>query len=183
MTGRTGADTDWGTFEREALPHAEGLFRLALWLVRDRAEAEDLVQETLSQALTSFHRYKPGTNCRAWLTSILQHVRSNRWRSKSREPVVSDPEERFARSLAFVPPVPDELTDEDLLAAVRRLPEQYQEVILLCDVQELTYKEIAAALGIPLGTVMSRLHRGRDLLRTELAGYRAGMTRQAGDLR
>jgi RNA polymerase sigma-70 factor (ECF subfamily) len=183
MTGRQAPGSDWSVFEREALPHAEGLFRLALWMVRDRSEAEDLVQETLSQALASFHRYKPGTNCRAWLSTILQHVRSNRWRARSREPVVSDPEERFAKTLPFVPPVPDELTDEDLLAALRRIPSQYQDVILLCDVQELTYKEIAAALDIPIGTVMSRLHRGRDLLRIELAGYRTGVSRQAADLR
>ena len=182
MSGRPEAGSDWGVFEREALPHAEGLFRLALWMVRDRSEAEELVQETLSQALTSFHRYKPGTNCRAWLTTILQHVRSNRWRAKSREPLVSDPDERFAKSLAFVPPVPDELTDEDLLAALRRIPIQYQQVILMCDVQELSYKEIAAALGIPIGTVMSRLHRGRDLLRIELSGYGADVNRQAADL-
>jgi RNA polymerase sigma-70 factor (ECF subfamily) len=178
----SGQDDGWGTFEREAMPHADGLFRLAMWLVRDRSEAEDLVQETLTQALASFHRYKPGTNCRAWLTTILQHVRSNRWRARSREPVVSDPEERFARALPFTPPVPDELTDEDLLGGLRRIPVQYQEVILLCDVQELTYKEIASALGIPIGTVMSRLHRGRDLLRTELAGYRAGTDRRAADV-
>jgi RNA polymerase sigma-70 factor (ECF subfamily) len=176
------ANPEWGTFEQEALPHAEGLFRLALWLVRDRTEAEDLVQETLSQALTSFHRYKPGTNCRAWLNSILQHVRANRWRAKSRETTVGDLEERFGKAITFVPPVPEELTDEDLLAALRRIPEQYQEAILLCDVQELTYKEIAAALGIPIGTVMSRLHRGRDLLRTELAGYRGRMGSRAADL-
>jgi RNA polymerase sigma-70 factor (ECF subfamily) len=183
MTGRSAAGSDWGAFEREALPHAEGLFRLALWLVRDRSEAEDLVQETLSQALTSFHRYKPGTNCRAWLTSIFQHVRINRWRARSREPVVSDPEERFAKVLPFVPPVPEELTDEELLSALRRIPTRYQEVILLCDVQELTYREIAAALAIPIGTVMSRLHRGRDLLRTELAGYRGAIGGQAADTR
>jgi RNA polymerase sigma-70 factor (ECF subfamily) len=171
-------ESDWEAFEREALPHADRLFRFALWLVRDRTEAEDLVQETMSQALASFHRYELGTNCRAWLMSILQHVRSNRWRAKSREPLVSDPEERFARALPFVPPVPQELTDEDLLAALQRIPQQYQEVILLCDVQELSYKEIASTLGIPMGTVMSRLHRGRDLLRTELAGYRATLGRQ-----
>jgi RNA polymerase sigma-70 factor (ECF subfamily) len=82
-----------------------------------------------------------------------------------------------------VPPVPDELTDEELLAALRRIPGQFQEVILLSDVQELTYKETAAALGIPIGTVMSRLHRGRELLRTELAGYRAGISRKAADLK
>ena len=169
----------WDAFEREALPHADGLFRFALWLARDRTEAEDLVQETMSQALTSFHRYTPGTNCRAWLVSILRHVRSNRCRVKSREPVVDDPDERFARALQFVPPVPQELTDEDLLGALRRIPGQYQEVIILCDVQELTYKEIAASLGIPVGTVMSRLHRARALLRTELAGYRGAFGRQS----
>lgn len=167
----TGPGT-WDAFEREALPHADGLFRFALWLARDRSEAEDLVQETMSQALTSFHRFTPGTNCRAWLVSILQHVRSNRWRAKSREPVVSDPEDRFARAVPFVPPVPEDLTDEELLTALRRIPVPYQEVILLCDVQELSYKEIAASLEIPVGTVMSRLHRGRALLRTELGGHR-----------
>src|SRR6476660_5373274 len=134
--------TSWAAFEAEVLPLLEPLFRLAMWFERDRAEAEDLVQETMKEALQSFHRYKPGTNCRAWLTTILQHLRSNRWRAKSREPVVSDPDERFAKSLAFVPPVPDELTDEDLLAALRRIPSQYQDVILMCDVQELSYKEI-----------------------------------------
>ena len=77
-------ENPWAAFEREALPHAERLFRVAMWLVRDRTEAEDLVQETMAQALTSFHRYTPGSNCRAWLITILQHVRSNRWRRKGR---------------------------------------------------------------------------------------------------
>ena len=171
----------WTAFEREALPHADRLFRLAMWFERNRPEAEDLVQETLMQALASFHRYKPGTNCRAWLVSILQHVRSNRWRAKSRLPVVSDAEERFLKTLPFVPPVPQTLTDEDVLAALERIPPQYQEVILLCDVEEFTYKEIAASLEIPLGTVMSRLHRGRELLRIELAGYRATFGGQAAN--
>ena len=163
----------WEAFEREAMPHADGLFRFAVWLVRDRGEAEDLVQETMSQALTSFHRYTPGTNCRAWLVRILQNVRNSRWRAKSREPVVHDPDDRFALALPFVASVPENLTDEDLLSALRKLPEHYQEVILLSDVQDLTYKEIASSLDIPIGTVMSRLHRGRALLRSELGGYRA----------
>src|SRR3954454_24194278 len=88
----------WAAFEVEALPHADRLFRLAMWLERDRAAAEDLVQETLTQALQSFHRFTPGTNCRAWLTTILQHLRSNRRRALSREPVESASiEERFAQ--------------------------------------------------------------------------------------
>src|SRR6185369_16584656 len=113
------------------MPHVDGLFRLAMWLERSRPEAEDLVQETLTQALQSFHRYTPGTNCRAWLTSILQHLRANRRRAQNRELVETAViEERFAQTLAFVPPVPEHLTDEDLLGALRQIPETYQAVIL-----------------------------------------------------
>ena len=169
----------WQTFETEAMPHVERLFRLAMWLEHNRAEAEDLVQETLAQALQSFHRYAPGTNCRAWLTTILQHVRANRRRAQGRSPIAEgDVEHRFANAIPFVPPVPEVLTDEDLLAALDALPPQYQEVILLCDVQEMTYKEIAAALGVPLGTVMSRLHRGRELLRVALTARGTATARE-----
>jgi RNA polymerase sigma-70 factor (ECF subfamily) len=167
------ADTDpdrrWLVFETEAIPHVDRLFRHAMWLARDRAEAEDLVQETMVQALQSFHRFTPGTNCRAWLVSILQHVRSNRLRKRGRAPVDSSLDERAANVVPFVPPVPDRLTDEDMLLALQQIPPHHQEVILLCDVEEMTYKEIAAALDVPIGTVMSRLHRGRELLRAELA--------------
>jgi RNA polymerase sigma-70 factor, ECF subfamily len=161
-------DHVWASFESEALPHVDRLFRLAMWFERNRSEAEDLVQETMMQALQSFHRFQPGTNCRAWLTTILQHVRSNRRRARSRSPLVEDPDDRIGQTIPFVPPVPDHLTDEDLLGALGRIPAPFQEVIVLCDVEELTYKEIADALAIPLGTVMSRLHRGRALLRAEL---------------
>ena len=167
-------ESAWKAFEAEAMPHVDRLFRLAMWLERNRSEAEDLVQETLTQALRSFHRFTPGTNCRAWLTTILRHVRSNRRRAQGRAPLDSAVEERIAHTLPFVPPIPEELTDEDLLQALRGIPVQYQEVILLCDVQEMTYKEIAAALTIPIGTVMSRLHRGRELLRTALTQSRRG---------
>jgi len=164
------AGEKWSTFEREVLPHVDRLYRLAMWFERDRAEAEDLVQETMMQALQSFHRFQPGTNCRAWLATILQHVRSNRRRAKSRAPFVDDPDDRISHTVPFVPPVPQELKDEEILAALARIPTPFQEVIVLCDVEELTYKEIAAALSIPIGTVMSRLHRGRALLRSELNG-------------
>jgi RNA polymerase sigma-70 factor (ECF subfamily) len=169
--GRPHGDQGWAIFEAEALPHLDRLFRLAMWFERDRDEAEDLVQETLRQALASFHRFKAGTNCRAWLVSILQHVRANRQRAKSRSVVVEDPLERAANAVPFTPPVPQELTDEEVLGALRRIPVPYQEVIVLCDVEEFTYKEIATVLSLPVGTVMSRLHRGRSLLRRELAGY------------
>jgi RNA polymerase sigma-70 factor (ECF subfamily) len=168
------ADRRWLAFEAEAMPHVERLFRHAMWLAGNRAEAEDLVQETLVQALQSFHRFTPGTNCRAWLVTILQHVRSNRLRKQGRVVIDSALEERVANVVPFVPPIPERITDEDMLLAMREIPAHHQEVILLCDVEEMTYKEIAAALDIPIGTVMSRLHRGRELLRIELARRGAG---------
>jgi RNA polymerase sigma-70 factor, ECF subfamily len=174
VSADTEPDRRWLAFEAEAMPHADRLFRHAMWLTRNRAEAEDLVQETMVQALQSFHRFTSGTNCRAWLVTILQHVRSNRLRKQGRVIVDSALEERAANVVPFVPPIPDRLTDEDMLLAMREIPAHHQEVILLCDVEEMTYKEIAAALDIPIGTVMSRLHRGRELLRTALARRGAG---------
>lgn len=171
MTSNRGSRYDgrtWAAFEAEVYPHLESLFRFAMWLEQDRDRAEDLVQQALLEALESFHRFTLGTNCRAWLISILRHVRSNRLRASKRLSMVSDSENRIAGTIPFVPPVPEQLTDEDILSALKRLSSEYQEVIILCDVEELTYKEIATALDIPVGTVMSRLHRGRDLLRREL---------------
>ena len=146
------------------MPHVDRLFRLAMWMERDRQEAEDLVQETLLRALQSFHRYTSGTNCRAWLITILQHVRA-----RFRREAVEAPVDRPADTVAYVPPVPAYITDEDILAALKGIPEPYQDIILLSDIEELTYKEISEVLAIPMGTVMSRLHRGRALLRTALA--------------
>ena len=154
------------------MPHAPQLFRLAMWLERDRHEAEDLVQETLTQALQSFHRFTPGTNCRAWLVTILNHLRSNRRRARIRHPLIEDVDDRIAETVPFVPAIPQHVTDEEMIAALRGLPEAHQNVILLCDIEEMTYKEIAEALSIPIGTVMSRLHRGRTLLRQQLAAAR-----------
>src|SRR4029077_1656050 len=102
--------------------------------------------------LQSFHRFRPGTNCRAWLMTILQHVRSNRRRTREKLSLVDDPDNRMADTIPFVAPVPEMLTDEDILGALGRIPVQFQEVIVLCDVEELTYKELADALAIHLGT-------------------------------
>jgi RNA polymerase sigma-70 factor (ECF subfamily) len=168
--GRYYPAVDWASFEAEAMPHAPRLFRLAMWLERNRHEAEDLVQETFVQALQAFHRFTPGTNCRAWLITILHHVRSNRIRARQRRPVIEDVDDRIAETVPFVPAIPDHLTDEEILDALGSIPEANQHVVLLCDVEGLSYKEIAEALAIPMGTVMSRLHRGRALLRQRLAG-------------
>ena len=175
-----GTIATWEAFEAEALPHAERLFRLAMWFERDRHEAEDLVQETMVRALQSFHRFQSGTNCRAWLIAILQHLRSNRRRARNRSLFVPDVDDRIAAT-PFVPPIPQMLTDEDVLGALTRIPQRFQDVIVLCDVEELSYKEIAAALEIPLGTVMSRLHRGRALLRAELPAPAVGRTRERAE--
>jgi RNA polymerase sigma-70 factor, ECF subfamily len=158
----------WAAFEAEAMPYADQLFRLAMWFERDRREAEDLVQDTMVQALQSFHRFTSGTNCRAWLVTILQHVRSNRRRARMRRDAVEEIDERIGETVSFVPAIPQQLSDEDLLAALRGIPARYSDIIVLCDVEEMTYKEIAEALDIPIGTVMSRLHRGRALLRKSL---------------
>lgn len=147
------------------------VFRVAMWLVRDRVEAEDLTQETFVQALKSFHRYTPGTNCRAWLVTILYHTNGKRRHKLGRLKIVEDVEEQIARTVAFVPPIPQDLHDEEILAAFKNISRQFSEVVVLIDVEEFSYKEVAEFLGIPIGTVMSRLHRGRKLLRQELTGY------------
>src|SRR5258706_6043914 len=126
--GSAADDHAWAAFEAEALPHVDRLFRLALWFERNRSEAEDLLQETMMQALQSFHRFRPGTNCRAWLVTILQHVRSNRHRARLRSPLVDDPDDRITNTIPFVAPVPEALTDEDMLGALSRIPVQFQEV-------------------------------------------------------
>lgn len=167
----TEAVNSWEHFEREALPHLDSLFRIAMWRVRDRATAEDLVQETLTEALKSFHRYKPGTNIHAWLITIMSHTESKRRRKLARARFVSDEEVRLSEAVAYKEPTPQNLTDKEVLGALRRIPPNYSQVVLLADVEDLSYKEIAEATQIPMGTVMSRLNRGRKMLRAELAEY------------
>jgi RNA polymerase sigma-70 factor, ECF subfamily len=161
-------------FEAVALPHLNDLYRTAVHLVRDRTEAHDLVQEAYLQAWKAFHRFEPGTNCRAWLFKILinevRHYRRRWFTTKT----VQGSESAF-EELAFEPSIPESIQDEDVLAALDEIPREFREVVLLSDVQEFSYKEIAEMLGIPVGTVMSRLSRGRKQLRTRLADY-AGAT-------
>jgi len=162
---------DWSAFEAEALPHLQALFRVAMWRVRDREAAEDLVQETFTAALQSFHSYERETNCRAWLVTIMHHVLGKRLRADARLRLVSDAEERIAETVAYEPPTPQEITEDEILRALRRMPQQFQEVVVLSDVEDMSYKEIAEIVGVPIGTIMSRLHRGRRVLRAELAAY------------
>jgi RNA polymerase sigma-70 factor, ECF subfamily len=160
------------TFEADALVFANQLFRMARRLCRDHARAEDLVQETYLQAWRSFHRFELGTNLRAWLYKILFNVYYTRQRRERLELVPV--EETIAGTIAYDPPTPQQLTEEEVLIALDRLPREFQIPVVLADVEELSYREIADALQIPLGTVMSRLHRGRKILRMELENYARG---------
>lgn len=154
------------TFEDSALPHLNDLFRTAVRSLGDRAAAEDCVQETYLQAQKSFHRFEPGTNCRAWMFKILMHVIKHHRRKWYR--LAPTDMDVLLSSTPAATPVPSRLTDEDILDALDQIPVAFRDVVLLCDVEELSYKEIAEALGIPIGTVMSRLSRGRALLRAKL---------------
>lgn len=164
-------EKEWAAFEAEALPLMADVFRVAKWLVRDQAGAEDLTQETFAEALKSFHRFTPGTNCRAWLVTILYHLNSKRRMKLGRLKLVENTEEQIAQTVAFVPPIPAELKDEEILQALEKLPPAFREVVVLTDVEEFSYKEVAEFLAIPIGTVMSRLSRGRKLLRQQLTDY------------
>src|SRR5215510_6961127 len=168
---RQESEDRWAHFEAEAMPHTASLFRIALWLTHNQTEAEDLVQETLTEALGSFHRFVHGTNCRAWLVSIMYHRHSKRRRAFTRLQLVQDPEERIAATVVFEPPTPQGVTDEEVLAALERLPRTFQEAVILADIEEMSYKEIATAIDVPVGTVMSRISRGRKILRAGLASY------------
>jgi RNA polymerase sigma-70 factor (ECF subfamily) len=136
-------------------------------MLGNRAEAEDAVQEAYLQAWKSFDRFNPGTNCRAWLFKILFHTVSHHRRKWLGRRVEQDPQ-TMEDTLAAKPAVPEHLTDEGVLSAFRKIPAKYAEVVMLADVHEFTYKEIQDTLEIPIGTVMSRLSRGREALRVHL---------------
>lgn len=156
-------------FESVALPHFGDLYRTASRVIGDREEAGDLVQETYLQAWKSFNRFEAGTNCRAWLFKILFHVIHHHRRKWFNIKLIKESDEILEDVLAYEPPVSEHVTDEDILSALDNVPEDFREVVLLSDVQEFSYKEIADTLQIPVGTVMSRLSRGRKILRTQLA--------------
>jgi RNA polymerase sigma-70 factor, ECF subfamily len=161
--------TDPGQFEMEAMPHRNDLYRTAVRVLGDAARAEDVVQEVYLQAWKSFHRFETGTNCRAWLFKILFHCVNHHRRKWFRFPLLKETEEFLEANLAAAPSIPEHLTDEDILAALDKLPADFRSVVLLVDVEEFAYKDAAEILGVPIGTVMSRLSRGRKQLRDLLA--------------
>jgi RNA polymerase sigma-70 factor (ECF subfamily) len=171
-TGRpvaAGAEVRAREFEAEAMPHLDDLYRMALRMTGDSARAEDAVQEAYLQAWKSFHRFESGTNCRAWMFRILFHCVHHHRRKWFRFPALKDNEEFLFSNLPAPEPAVESLRDEDILTALDRIPADYRSVVMLVDVQEFAYKEAADILEIPIGTVMSRLSRGRKLLREQLA--------------
>lgn len=185
MTGLEGILIGWrggggqvSEFEQVALVHLDALYRAALRLTQNRAEAEDVVQETFLRAFRSFGRFNPGTNCRAWLFTIERNVFLNRLRSHGREILEAEmgeavevatqgrrgagnPEEELLQTVLH----------GDIDRALRTLPLPFRETVVLVDLEGLIYREVAEVLGCPVGTVMSRLSRGRALLRQSLTRF------------
>jgi RNA polymerase sigma-70 factor, ECF subfamily len=156
-------------FEAEAMPHARSLYGMAYRLTRSPADAEDLVQETFLRAFRSFDSFTPGTNIRAWLYTILQRARIDLLRRSGRGPMTVELQDDCPH--ATVAPEQDRLAHghEDLERALLGLPESYRAAVILRDIDDFSYEEIARILDVPVGTVMSRIHRGRVLLRKALA--------------
>jgi RNA polymerase sigma-70 factor (ECF subfamily) len=158
------------------MPLLDSLYNLARWLAQDATEAEDLVQETFRKALQGFSSFAPGTDFRAWMFRILRNTfLTSRTGLRAKLTVELDPEDEETIPVTWETPESLALassTRETLQAALENLPMIYREAVLLCDVEEMKYQEIAQVLSVPVGTVMSRIARGRKLLRQMLAGER-----------
>lgn len=152
------------------MPHLDALYRAALRMVGSATDAQDIVQDVFLQAWRLFDRYERGTNCRAWLFAILFNTVKHYRRRKYGQRVQPFDDEAALERLQSPGNVPEVITDTDILDALARLPDSYRDTVILADVQEFSYKETAEILGVPIGTVMSRLSRGRQLLRAALAG-------------
>jgi RNA polymerase sigma-70 factor (ECF subfamily) len=155
------------TFEAEALPHLKALYGTAYRMTRNAHDAEDLVQETYLRAFRAFDRYQPGTNIRAWLFTILHRARTDSFRRKGRSPQTV---ELIGDGPGVPPAAQDALAQggEDIVRAMEGLPEVFRNAVVLRDLEDFSYDEIARILEVPVGTVMSRIHRGRTLLRAAL---------------
>ncbi len=172
-------------FERDAMQYVDQLYSAAMRMARNPADAEDLVQEAYTKAFSAFHQYKPGTNLKAWLYRILTNTYINLYRKRQREPLQSNSDTiedwQLARAgqhtstglrSAEVEAL-DHLPDSDVKRALQSIPEEFRLAVYFADVEGFAYKEISDIMNTPIGTVMSRLHRGRKMLRDMLADYAA----------
>jgi RNA polymerase sigma-70 factor, ECF subfamily len=160
------------TFEDLALPLFDQLYNFAQWLTQDASEAEDLVQETYTKALRGFPSFQAGTNFRAWIFRILRNsFLTSRTGLKTKVALEDDAIEAIASPARTPEEVLVEQANREMVQdALAELPVPYREILLLCEVEEMSYEEIAQVLAIPAGTVMSRLHRARKALRASLSG-------------
>jgi RNA polymerase sigma-70 factor (ECF subfamily) len=170
------------SFDLEALPHLDALYRVALRLTGDPVQAEDLVQDTMLKAYRSWHQYRPGTNAKGWLLTILRNTFINDYRRRKLEPVAMDLEAVEPHAIYRAVEVDDpegtffsKIVDEKVTEAIDALPPDFREVLVLSDIEGMRYAEIAEAIGVPVGTVKSRLFRARRLLQTALYAHAVEM--------
>ncbi|HEV8054893.1 MAG TPA: sigma-70 family RNA polymerase sigma factor [Nocardioidaceae bacterium] len=181
-------------FERDALPFLDQLYGAAMRMTRNPQDAEDLVQESFAKAFASFHQFRPGTNLKAWLYRILTNTFINSYRKKQRQPqqMTEEIEDwQLARAESHTSSglksaeaqALEHLPDSDVKDALQRIPDDFRMAVYLADVEGFAYKEIAEIMGTPVGTVMSRLHRGRRMLRDLLTDYaeERGLARAGAD--
>jgi RNA polymerase sigma-70 factor, ECF subfamily len=174
-------DDQEARFQRDVVPYMQQLYPAALRMTSNPTDAEDLVQETITKAYRAFHQFQPGTNLKAWLYRIMTNTRNSAYRKQSRQPLQSlygdledipvqtGPQAKVVESAEAA--ALERLPDSEVLTALRELPEVFRTVVYMADVEGYAYKEIADRMAVPIGTVMSRLHRGRQRLRTKLAAY------------
>ena len=169
-------------FERDALQYMNQLYAAAMRYTKNPEDAQDLVQDTYAKAYTSFHQFEPGTNLKAWLYRVLTTTFINTYRKDQRRPQTSDSELedwQIAEASSHTSDqgkssedvVLENLPDSDIKNALAEIPEEFRMAVYLADVEGFSYKEIAEIVGVPAGTVMSRLHRGRKQLREKLSDY------------
>lgn len=177
-----GTDHKRRSFEKEALPHLDALYAMAMRLTKDPSDAEDLVQDAMVKAYRFFHRYNEGTNIRAWLFKVMVNLFYNDRRKAQKEQKlrvevsVMDPDDRFISQASGGEQNPEaslleQISEAHLREALEKLPEEFRMAVVLCDLYDFNYREIADILGCPIGTVMSRLYRGRQQLKRRLYRY------------